>query len=72
MTQEEVRNTIQKDCRKGHHRLEVIYRHGGEMECDTVRWCTICGSVVVDVDFDGRTDPGSIMKMTLPEISKSF
>ena len=49
------------------HTLIVIYCGGPDMEQDVVRWCTICGAVVVDVDVDGRTAPGAIMKMLLPQ-----
>jgi hypothetical protein len=26
-----------------------------------------CGAVVIDVDYDGQTQPGAIMKMRFPE-----
>jgi hypothetical protein len=34
-----------------------------------VRWCRNCGGVVVDTDYDGRTNPGDIMKMKFPKIT---
>lgn len=37
----------------------------------TVRWCTKCGGVVIDMDVDGRIWPGHIMSMRFPEIVKS-
>lgn len=33
---------------------------------NVVRWCSKCGSVVVDTDLDGRTKPGDLMKMRSP------
>lgn len=35
-----------------------------------VRWCQICGAVVVDLDYDGRTQPGFYMKMRFPAVLK--
>ncbi len=41
------------------------------MEDETVvRWCTDCGSVVIDTDYDGRTQPGAILPMRTPYIMK--
>lgn len=57
-------------CRSGDHNLEVIYSTDHDQYQNVVRWCSICGSVVVDVDFDGRTNPGQIMKLKTPEIAK--
>jgi hypothetical protein len=51
----------------GQHHLLTIYRSGPSMEENVVRWCKRCGAVVVDVDVDGRTAPGSFMPMQLPE-----
>jgi hypothetical protein len=47
--------------------LEEIYCSGTEIDQDVVRWCTVCGAVVVDLDYDGRTNPGQLMKMRFPE-----
>ena len=49
------------------HKLIVIFR--GNISCDAesvIRWCTNCGGIVIDRDFDGRTSPGFIMKMMFP------
>lgn len=32
-----------------------------------VRWCSNCGAVVIDEDYDGRTKPGGVMKMKFPK-----
>ena len=36
------------------------------MDQDVVRWCKICGAIVVDRDYDGRTNPGQVKKMQFP------
>lgn len=55
----------------GHDYEEILSagKHGGSQE--TVRWCAQCGSVVVDVDFDGRTHPGKVMNLRSPSISRA-
>ncbi len=58
------------ECHKGMHKFEEIYRHGNSMEENVTRWCRVCGSVVVDVDYDNRTNSGQIMKMKSPIVSK--
>jgi len=37
-----------------------------------VRWCKVCGAVVVDIDVDNRTQPGAVMKMKFPEFLKEI
>lgn len=59
------------DCINGNHDLIEIHRtYNAYNEEQVVRWCKVCGSVVVDVDVDGRTKAGSIMKMMAPESYK--
>jgi len=53
-------------CR-GRHDLEIVFRDGPEIEETVVRWCSRCGAVTVDIDSDGRTSPGTIMSMRLPD-----
>lgn len=62
-----------KECIEGNHDLIEIHRtyHTYDEE-QVVRWCRVCGSVVVDVDIDGRTMAGSILQMISPKISKVF
>lgn len=58
-------------CKAGKHELIVIYEGRRNTLCEeTVRWCVNCGSIVVDLDYDGRTNAGQIMKMRSPEITK--
>jgi hypothetical protein len=39
---------------------------------DTVRWCRLCGSIVVDADVDGIIHPGAIREMQFPELARSM
>ena len=57
-----------KDCKKGNHDLIEILsdRHSWDETEAVVRWCTICGSIVVDCDYDNRTNAGYYMKMRRP------
>lgn len=38
---------------------------------EIVRWCRTCGSIVIDLEFDGRTKPGEIMRLKSPLIATS-
>lgn len=61
-----------EDCREGNHKLVDIYVDGYEDAPGyTVRWCEVCGSVVIDVDYDNRTFAGRCMKMRAPLITKT-
>lgn len=61
-----------EECAKGNHDLIEIYRvHHIYGEEQVVRWCRVCGSIVVDVEVDGRTMAGKIMNMIAPEIFRS-
>jgi hypothetical protein len=54
-------------CDGINHNWKEIYRYGYEdEEQPVVRWCRDCGAIVVDVDYDGRTYPGRIMKTIIP------
>lgn len=59
-----------KECKEGLHKLEVIHEtaEDGAGCSEVVRWCPLCGSVVVDLDIDNRTQKGGIMPMRRPEI----
>ncbi len=60
---------LEKGCKKGNHMLEKIFESGSDMESIVVRWCSTCGSITVDMDFDGRTRPGA---MKSPLITKAL
>ena len=36
-----------------------------------VRWCQVCGAVVIDGEHDGRVAPGRIMPMRFPARSRT-
>jgi hypothetical protein len=62
-------------CISGKHDLVEIYSGHGVCpnEYDVVRWCRVCGSIVVDVDMDNKTmKPGGTMILKSPQISKDF
>lgn len=50
--------------------LEELFNFGGIDTDRVLRWCPKCGAVVVDLDIDGRTMPGNVVKMRIPEITK--
>ncbi|MBI2036847.1 MAG: hypothetical protein HYT14_00605 [Candidatus Liptonbacteria bacterium] len=61
-----------EECSRGSHDLSRLL----EIHClapgvsTVARWCERCGSAVVDVDYDGRTNPGQVMKMRSSEFLK--
>jgi len=58
-------------CKDKQHDLEEIFSaHVTGSVYNTVRWCPLCGAVVVDQDFDGRTNAGKIMEMKTPQIAE--
>ena len=76
MTREEYKANVEKiikeECKRGNHRLEKIAESGGDMDSSVVRWCLSCGSFTLDTDHDGRTNPGEVMKMISPAITKAL
>lgn len=67
-----VAKLIEEECRKSKHSFQKIFETGSDMESTVVRWCEVCGSVVIDTDYDGRTKPGAVMGMLSPSITKAF
>ena len=65
-----IREELLKDCRSGKHPLQTILtsRNDGFDAYSVVRWCPVCGAVVVDLEHDNRTYPGRQVKMKLPRI----
>ena len=62
-----------EECKKGKHDLRFIMRQSiNILEDDVVKWCSICGCIVIDTESDGRIYPGRIMKMASPLISKGL
>ena len=68
MPNQEALDKFNNGCRKGNHFLIKILSNGSEDEQAVVRWCEICGGIVVDTDVDNRTAPGDIMRMRLPKL----
>lgn len=56
--------------RKGKCELIEIYSTDHDMYQEVVRWCTECGGVVVDIDYDNRNKPGGGRVMQFPEMAK--
>lgn len=60
-----------KPCKDSEHTLEVISNHSlGDFSDEVVRWCSYCGVIVVDREYDCRTEPGGFMQMKFPKILK--
>jgi hypothetical protein len=59
------------ECQVGNHKLIEIYRrpYSSVQQSTVVRWCEQCGVVTVDIDYDGRTNPGAVMRMIGPKDS---
>lgn len=55
----------------GKHELIVLMERGtGDPGVsEVVRWCRNCGASVIDIDVDGRTQPGGEMPMKFPRIT---
>ncbi len=59
-------------CNTGKHDLIEIYRAGGWDDEEVVRWCRVCGSIVVDMETDNRLrKSGGVLKMMSPQITKN-
>ena len=61
-----------KLCKGGDHDLVDIYKETKGIAEHVVRWCENCGAIVIDIDFDGRTNPGGVMEMEFPKITKNL
>lgn len=47
--------------------LIELYRVSiSDLEEEVVRWCAVCGAVVIDLESDGRVYPGRVAKMRFP------
>lgn len=55
-------------CLAGKHSLVEIYRDSNYVDDRVVRWCSYCGSVVVDTEYDGRVNVGGERKIEAPDI----
>jgi len=60
----------ERGCLDGRHPLIPIYSASKPDVIHTVRWCPICGAIVVDTDYKENINSGQIMSMKKPDISK--
>ncbi len=59
-------------CDGRNHNLRTIMKTGQPEEQKVVRWCKDCGSVVVDMDVDGRTSAGYYVRMLSPTSMEKY
>ena len=57
-------------CKDGNPSLVDIYSHERAEDTIVVRWCQYCGAIAVDLDYDGRTNPGGWMPMRFSTITE--
>jgi hypothetical protein len=45
-----------EECKRGNHNLYTLVSQGVEIpDCDKItKWCSICGCVLQDIEYDGR------------------
>ena len=56
------------DCKAGNHAFKEVFRSYGAYSDESVKWCIVCGAIVVDEEVDGRVHPGKSRKMELPKV----
>lgn len=57
-------------CNGKHDLARVMTKPEGSPGVEHVtRWCRNCGAIVIDVDVDGRTQPGGGSSMAFPRIA---
>lgn len=59
-------NSIRNICSGDHDLEEICVADCDHLSEDVVRWCSRCGAIVIDVDYDGRVNPGGVMQMRFP------
>lgn len=59
-------------CKKGLHPFKVVASFKCGDEEKVVRWCPECGAVVVDMDYDNRTNAGYYKELQYPNITKKY
>lgn len=58
------------ECKYGKHPLKEIARTSDGFADKVIRWCPVCGAIVIDMETDGRVYPGRYTKMQLTELCK--
>lgn len=70
MNQNKIKTQL-NECEKGNHSLiDVLRTQTGYDEEIVARWCQLCGAIVVDIDYDNRTNPGAVYELRATEVSK--
>lgn len=60
-----------ENCLKGEHTLESIMELSHwDGSAQVLRWCSVCGAVVVDQQIDKRIYPGRYVPMKFPKLFK--
>lgn len=60
-----------EDCIQGQHTLKSITELSHwDGSAQVVRWCSVCGAIVIDTQIDKRIFPGQIMPMEYPDLFK--
>lgn len=49
--------------------LQEIYWRGSDDEAISIKWCSVCGAIVGDIEVDGRL-MGTKFPMEFPEVVK--
>lgn len=57
-------------CDKELHPFIMISSHRLNDALKVVRWCPACGCIVVDLDYDGKANPGYYRKIEYPQITE--
>jgi hypothetical protein len=55
-------------CKNKQHNFVEIYRAGEPGHQDIVKWCTICGTIVIDHEGEGKVATGSTIKVMGPKV----
>jgi len=59
------------NCKKGKHIYQNIYDTlTGPCIYEIIKWCKVCGSVIIDLEEEGIVYPGKIMQAQSPDILK--
>jgi len=56
------------NCNKDIHELIEIYKHFNSDGDEVVRWCRICGAVMIDKEHDGKVCKDKILRIMRPRI----
>jgi hypothetical protein len=66
----ETYRSLLQPCVAGRHQWVAIYSAGPSHEESVIRWCSSCGTVVGDLDYDGRSQRGAVLNMQSPVLAR--